>query len=407
MKKKGFTLVELLAVIVILSIIALITIPIISNVIEKSKKGAAKSSALGYIDAVEKTIAVNMLDSNKTNIVDNVYQTVDLEQAEYALSVNGEKPKEGSWLKVEKGRVVSYSFKIGGYIITYDRTSNELTVEKGDTVADIPAPAPVSFASDSWKTIQKAVQSGSYPYEVGDIKVITIAAHTNDCASYTGDGASYVCNSEEVASKEVTVRVANTEECTNGETSQTACGFVVEFVDIIENHNYNDADSTNTSGTNVGGWPASKLREYINSTIYNALPSDLQSVIADTTVVSSHGSTSGEENFTSTDKLYLLSSKEVWGKEGTSNTISWDTAESETRQLDYYANYENEDGTKGVTTSNYSGAIKQYSGTNSYWWLRSARSDYSRRFYIVTSTGDWSSYDAFHTRGVSPAFRIE
>ena len=38
MKKKGFTLIELLAVIVILAIIAVIATPIITGIIEDSKK---------------------------------------------------------------------------------------------------------------------------------------------------------------------------------------------------------------------------------------------------------------------------------------------------------------------------------------------------------------------------------
>ena len=41
--KKGFTLVELLAVIVILAIILAIAIPGISNIIDSSKKGAAEN----------------------------------------------------------------------------------------------------------------------------------------------------------------------------------------------------------------------------------------------------------------------------------------------------------------------------------------------------------------------------
>ena len=31
-----------------------------------------------------------------------------------------------------------------------------------------------------------------------------------------------------------TVRISNMSKCTNGETSETACGFVVEFADIIK-----------------------------------------------------------------------------------------------------------------------------------------------------------------------------
>ena len=61
---KGFTLVELLAVIVILAIIALIATPIILGVIEDARKGAARSSALGYADALEKSIAIAMVKSD-------------------------------------------------------------------------------------------------------------------------------------------------------------------------------------------------------------------------------------------------------------------------------------------------------------------------------------------------------
>ena len=53
MNKKGFTLIELLAIIVILAIIAVITVPIILNIIENARRGAARSSALGYADAIK------------------------------------------------------------------------------------------------------------------------------------------------------------------------------------------------------------------------------------------------------------------------------------------------------------------------------------------------------------------
>ena len=52
--KTGFTLIELLAIIVILAIIAVITVPIILNIIEDSRKGAAKDSVYGYKDSINK-----------------------------------------------------------------------------------------------------------------------------------------------------------------------------------------------------------------------------------------------------------------------------------------------------------------------------------------------------------------
>ena len=64
MNKKGFTLIELLAVIVILAIIALIATPIVLNIIERARVGAAKASAQGYIDSVKNHIALNLMEGN-------------------------------------------------------------------------------------------------------------------------------------------------------------------------------------------------------------------------------------------------------------------------------------------------------------------------------------------------------
>ena len=230
------------------------------------------------------------------------------------------------------------------------------------------------FATDSWSTIIANVKAGNgSDYEVGSTKEVNL-------------GTTYGTH---------TLRVANTStpsECSTTGFSQTACGFVLEFADIITTHSMNDTD------TNVGGWPATSMRTFVNNDIYNAIPSELKNAIIDTTVVSGHGSTSGETNFTSTDKLYLLSTAEVW-VQGSSDTISEDSARNVTRQLDYYTSI-------GVTTSNYSGAIKK-NGTNATrWWLRSAGSSYTGNFLCVYSNGGYDYVNARPTFGVSPAFRI-
>ena len=229
------------------------------------------------------------------------------------------------------------------------------------------------FATDSWEKIISVVQSGGGSlYEVGDTKEVdmgTFGTHT--------------------------LRIANTstpDECATEGFSQTACGFVLEFADIITTR------VMNSTNTNAGGWPASELYTYVQNDIYNALPKELKAGIIETTVVSGHGS-SDSANFTSTDKLYLLSTKEVWGKEGTSNVINNDTIDAYTRQLDYYK-------AQGVTTSNKSGAIKQYNGSNFIWWLRAASSNYSNYFYTVMTLGDCYDISAYNSIGVAPAFRI-
>ena len=64
MKKntKGFTLIELLAVIVILAIIALIATPIVLNLINKARQGAAQDSAYGVRKAAQLFYQTKLID---------------------------------------------------------------------------------------------------------------------------------------------------------------------------------------------------------------------------------------------------------------------------------------------------------------------------------------------------------
>ena len=252
-----------------------------------------------------------------------------------------------------------------------------VTYVQSDNNAVKPVPDPVSFTTDSWPTIIRAVKSGNTTaYNIGDTKTIdmgTFGTHT--------------------------LRITNTStpsECSTTGFSQTACGFVLEFADVITNH------VINSTSTNVGGWSASSMRTYINADILNVLPTELKNGIIDTTVVSGHGATSGETNFTSTDKLYLLSTHEVW-KDDDGNPSGgidyYDTSYNNTRQLDYYADL-------NVTTSNYSGAIKQGIGSIGFWCLRSAFFGDTTYFTSVGGSGYWGGCNANNDGGVSPAFRI-
>ena len=238
----------------------------------------------------------------------------------------------------------------------------------------IPKVNPVSFSTDSWETIATAVKENNISkYNVGDTKEVDLGTYGTH-----------------------TLRVANTStpsECSTTGFSQSACGFVLEFSDIITKPKMND------TATNVGGWPATSMRTFVNNDIYNALPSEIKNAIIDTVTVSGHGSTSGETNFTSTDKLYLLAPKEIYSDWKTSDGALYDTAKDLTRTLDYYTNI-------GVTTSNSSGSIKK-TGTSAFgWWLRSAPSRYTANFYFVSYDGTYSYGGADNTIGVAPAFRI-
>ena len=189
------------------------------------------------------------------------------------------------------------------------------------------------------------------------------------------------------------MRIANKStpsECSNTNFSQGACGFVLEFVDIITLHKMND------TAINVGGWPATSMRTFVNNDIYNAIPDEIKKVIIDTTTMSGHGSTTKETNFISTDKLYFLSGKEIYSDFNS----EYDTAKTLTRQLDYYAN-------NGITTSNSAGTIKKYQTTAKCWWLRTASSTTNFSFHVMLNIGGWNyAASGDNNCGVSPAFRI-
>lgn len=188
-----------------------------------------------------------------------------------------------------------------------------------------------------------------------------------------------------------TLRIANKStpsECSTESFSQTACGFVLEFQDIIT------TSKMNTAYSNSGGWNNAEMNTFINNNIYNALPNELKEIIINTIVVSSYGK-NDTANFTTTNKLYLLAPKEIY----TDYAETTDTAKDLTRILDYYKE-------KGVTMNSYANAIKYNNSTATWWWLRNAPSSNSGNFFGVNVTGILNNNYAHFVGGVSPAFRI-
>ena len=146
------------------------------------------------------------------------------------------------------------------------------------------------------------------------------------------------------------------------------------------------------------------MYDYLKNTLYSQLPSDLQTVIKPTRVISGHGP-NDSTNFTTTDKLYLLSAEEVYGIDDGGNHF-YDTAYGTSHQLEYYSNNGVTYSTSSLNGTNLDKAIKQYNSSNTWWWLRPAHSGYSHAFAGVNSYGSWTDTAAGYTYGVAPAFRI-
>ena len=375
MKNKGFTLVELLAVIAILAILVIIALPNVLKMFNDSKKNSFLTEAKTIYSEVSKKYISESMKGNKLTYVSSEDDTkLDMtgKSLKYCVLLNADgsvksmKVSNGEWIaELPSGKKIT------------DLNSSDLKDGNLDNEECGPK-KPKTFKEDDWDTIASVAKSctdnpDSCPYEVGQTKTVKMGSFGTH-----------------------TLRIANlnspTEEgCGTNGFSQSACGFVVEFADIITTH------VMNPTSTNKGGWLNSQMKTFIDNDIYNSLPQELKNVIITTETVSGRGRVDTVEYFTSPeDKLYLLAPKEIYSDW----SDKYDSAADLTRQLDYYK-------IKGVTTSDKNGAIKKDStGTALAWWLRCANSSSTNFFYIVGNGGNWNNYYAYSTDGVSPAFRI-
>lgn len=410
-KKNGFTLIELLAVIAILAIIVIVA----TMQVNKTVKSQRTKSYVTSVTNIQKTAKLACSDDNLVNIKDYLSKTDDIDIIIAGNDIEITPKSTGKFTNLDLNQLQSdlKSLKDSGKItisdakITINNPCNS-SLLPGE-VETSPAPdatepslpetetcstATTSFAKDCWSTIIENVKNGNTSaYNVGDEKMVdmgTLGKHI--------------------------LRVANKStptECNKEEFSQSACGFVIEFADLITTHVMNPAGKYNgeqyNNGWNRDGYPKSSLKKYLEDTIYEALPEDVKKGIITTSVVSGHGYTD-KNNFTSKEKLFLLDSKEVFGD---SNKIEYNTALRFERQLDYYKEKE------------FSGKV-YYDDSGRYkdiplrwyipWWLRSADSSYDGAFHVVETshvTSKETSKETIPRRvaassdyGVSPAFRI-
>lgn len=292
--------------------------------------------------------------------------------------------------------------------ISYDMNIQLPYVQADDNAIDRPMPPAVSFATDSWATIAYAGNNAAKQTSV-----------VNDaCGSVYHVGDTREVDMGSLGTH--TVRIVNCSTpavCETDGFSQTACGFVVEFVDILNNHrmNYYSGVFPPESGTgNMGGWALSDMRAYLNNGVYlqgndngadytnsgifSKLPADLKKSITGTTVVTGKGWT--ENNTSSTevssveDKLYIWSSIELIGDK-IANEAEYDY----TRQLDYYSSL-------GVNKDYSSPLIKMYNDEAASWWLRSVDNS-PFDFNAISETGGWPYKVSTSEYGVSPAFKLK
>ena len=172
MKKKGFTLVELLAVIVIIGIIGLIAVPNVVGIINKSKKSAAEDAGLAISKAARNYYQAALLDYETLNEIDLAGKDLEYE---------GKKPQKGiayfdaegkMYAKMyydsfcvmvdEEGSVVSEKIKIeeckvNGVVVSLVTGDENIKYEtkeyeKGEKIGPLPTPEREGYIFLGWFT---------------------------------------------------------------------------------------------------------------------------------------------------------------------------------------------------------------------------------------------------------------
>ena len=131
--KKGFTLIELMAVILIIGIIAFLTTPVISNIIKENEENALLQSANNYINEVNKSIMERVQDGNE--LADGTYTAGELN-----IKLKGNKPHSSSTITISEGEITDY------YLIYTSSTATN-TVDASD--------AKVVYKSDGKMVVGK------------------------------------------------------------------------------------------------------------------------------------------------------------------------------------------------------------------------------------------------------------
>ena len=204
-----------------------------------------------------------------------------------------------------------------------------------------------NFATSTWAEIKAAVQAGikgldlSEYWAVGDTKSVTLTTN-----------------------KVIELQIA-------GFNHDTYSDGVTAPVTLVMKDCLNTTAKMNRSDTNEGGYPASAMKTYVETNIYNKLPSDLKAIVAPVKkkcyTTYNQASSLSEANY----NVWLLAEAEVF--DSATQTVG------------------SGEGTKYPIFTDDTSRLKKANNYNVWWWLRSCVYNNNHAFVVVTGGGNAGS----------------
>lgn len=240
----------------------------------------------------------------------------------------------------------------GTKTVTISYTENGVTKTATLSVTVIQVGA---FATSTWAEIKAAVQAGIGGLDLSEFWAV-------------GDTKSVTLTTNEVI--ELQIAGFNHDTYSDGVTAP---------VTLVMKDCLNTKAQMNSNSTNTGGYPASAMKTYVETNIYDKLPSDFKGLVAPvkkkwyTTYNQTSSLTEGDYN------VWLLSEMEVFG----TNTYTVGAGE----------------GSKYDVFTDNASRIKKVNGTDDFWWLGSCCKSDPAGFAVVYSDGSAGYNDAYYSNG--------
>ena len=468
-RKKGFTLIELIAVLVIMAIIALIVTPLVMSIIKKAKISARKRSVDAYGRSVELAIASYLLDTG-TFPTNEQLPNLKIEYSGSTVVCNVMAMKENGGLylsecKVNNVDVKDSSTEDGWYHYgTRDLTNEEYVDMYGDALKK----ASVAYFNangnpvEDYTTLTIDYKDKPVSCEVtvnydGTIYMTKCKVNNVDVTSDTEDGYYHygsIVNPpmtvNDLLAKANPVTVAN---YTDGNTSEmytfehpatTQTGALTDYryigaapnnyvtfnnelwriigVFTVEDKNGNTeerlkivrneklANNRPWDANTSNEWSTASLNRYLNGNYYNALDDTSKGMIADTKYYL--GGSSAQNNLKGEDYYNFERGTTVYSGRST----SWNGKIALMYPSDYSYTYalgvDNTCYSNGNNCRTSAGGMPENgwiynTNSNSKQWLLSPYSGYSDYVFFLFGTGDVATYNGVaNSYGVRPTLYL-
>ena len=468
-KKRGFTLIELIAVLVIMAIIALIVTPLVMSIIRKAKISARKRSVDAYGRSVELAIASYLLDTG-TFPTNEQLPNLQIEYSGSTVVCNVMSMKENGGLylsecKVNNVDVKDSSTEDGWYHYgTRDLTNEEFVDMYGDSLKKasvayyntngtpvedyttltidykgkpVACDVTVNYDGTIYMTKCKVnnvdvtddTEDGYYHYGsiVEKTAVIDLLAKANPVtvANYTDGDTGEMYTFEHPATEQTGALTdyryigasPNNYVYFNGNelwriigvfTVEDENGNTEQRIKIVRNEKLSSDMAWDSNGVNE--WPTATLNTYLNGEYYNGLDGTSKSAIADSKYYlgGSNTNSGSAETYYSWER-----GTNVYG----ANSTSWIGKIALMYPSDYiyiyalgidnvcYTNAKNCEISEGGTPAN-GWIYNNYS--NPYQWVLSANIDWEFYAFSIENRGIISGKNGIRTGyGVSPTLYLK